>query len=421
MNRLQKQNFRIYSSGRFVSFLGDAIQMIALPLFILDKTGSGTLMGLFSVLTIAPSVLIAPISGVIGDRFNRKKIMVNLDFARGLVILLLGLVSYFGDLGIPLLFTAQVFISIMSSLFNASTSAMLPELVTEKYLKKANSINASLESTAYIVGPAFGGLIYGLFGIKTVFLINALSFIISAIAEFFINYTPQHKLSKKISYGEFVTDIKSGFGFIFSRKGLKELLIFAAFANFIGGSLAGIGFPYATREVIGFSASQYGYMEAAFTAGTLLGSVLIGTLFVRWSGKTAMKTGLVAEFFISFVVALIMFPRVVDFFGGAGWLLFSIFAGTMLFRGMFNIFVNITIQTNLQRLTTPDFRSRVFATVGMVARGAMPVGAMLYGILIDRIPIHDIFFVSAIINGAFIVFFLKRSPSETFDPLIENI
>lgn len=421
MTRLEKQNFLIYSSGRFISFLGDAIQMIALPLFILDRTGSGTLMGLFSVLTIAPSVLMAPISGVIGDRLNRKKIMVNLDFARGAVILLLAFISFFGKLNIPMLFTMQVFISIMGNLFSASTSAMLPELVSENYFKKANSINASLESTAYILGPALSGLIYGIFGIKVIFLINALSFIISAFAEIFINYTPRHKLSNKISYSEFITDIKSGFGFILKTKGLKELLIFAAFANFIGGSLAGIGFPYAIREVIGFSAPQYGYMEAAFTVGTLLGSVLIGTLLAKWSGKIAMRTGLLAELFIGFLVALIMFPEVVEFFGGAGWLLFGAFAITMLFRGMFNIFVNITIQTNLQRLATPDFRSRVFATVGMVSRGAMPVGAMIYGILIDRLPIHYIFFVSAAINGVFIIFFVNRSPRETFDPVVESI
>ncbi|HIH72724.1 MAG TPA: MFS transporter [Thermococcaceae archaeon] len=188
MGRAMKdnRNFWLYAMGRFVSLVGSGVQDVALPLFILDLTGSGTIMGIFMIISMLPRLILYPIAGVVGDKINRKWIMVWMDFGRGAVILFLALLASRNLITIPILFGTQFVVSLMNALFGPATSAMLPDIVEKEELMRANSILMSLNSTAYIVGPALGGIIYGMGGIMIAFLINGVSFIASGVSELFI-------------------------------------------------------------------------------------------------------------------------------------------------------------------------------------------------------------------------------------------
>jgi DHA3 family macrolide efflux protein-like MFS transporter len=146
------RNFWLYSVGRLVSFIGTGVQDVALPLFILDLTGSGAVMGTFMILTVAPRLVMIPLAGVIGDRVNRKKIMVWTDFGRGILILGLAGLAYSNYITLPLLFGAQFLTSVMNALFGPATSAMLPDIVEEEDLTRANSILGAVNSVSFIVG-----------------------------------------------------------------------------------------------------------------------------------------------------------------------------------------------------------------------------------------------------------------------------
>lgn len=162
----KSKNLWMYMGGRFVSLIGSGIQMIALPLYILDLTGSGTLMGIFSLLTLVPVVITAPFSGIIGDRRNRKNIMITMDIGRGTLICLLGIIAMTGAFNIYILFIIQIFISIMDSLFNSSSAALMPDLISKGELIEANSLKGGFDAASNILGPVLGGLIYGIWGIK---------------------------------------------------------------------------------------------------------------------------------------------------------------------------------------------------------------------------------------------------------------
>lgn len=82
----KSKNLWMYIGGRFISLMGSGVQMIAIPLYILDLTKSGTLMGVFSILTLVPALITAPFSGIIGDRRNRRNIMIAMDLGRGAFI-----------------------------------------------------------------------------------------------------------------------------------------------------------------------------------------------------------------------------------------------------------------------------------------------------------------------------------------------
>jgi len=102
------RNFWLFAMGRFVSLVGSGVQDVALPLFILDLTGSGTIMGTFMIISMLPRLLLYPIAGILGNRINRKWIMVWMDFGRGVVIILLALLASKNLITIPILFGTQL-------------------------------------------------------------------------------------------------------------------------------------------------------------------------------------------------------------------------------------------------------------------------------------------------------------------------
>jgi len=416
MTNEQKRNFLLYSIGRLVSLIGTGIQMIALPLYILDLTGSGTLMGTFALLSTLPGLIFSPIAGVLGDRMNRKKIMVNMDYLRGIIILFMAYSTYQGWMNIAFIFTAQVFISILDSVFGGSTNAMLPDLVPIEFLTKANSLNSSINGISNIIGPILGGIIYGFGGIKVVFLINGISFVISAISEMFITYLPHFEGKQKISFKSMFSDIKEGLIFIKVRKGLKELLLFALVLNFMMAPILTIVLPYVLRQEIGFTSEQYGITQSSFTVGILIGSILIGTIFYKSNPKKSMTFGLIVEAIMSFIISGLFFPNIVTTFGGASWTFLIILYINLMVIGVSNAFINIPIDTNMQKMTPTNVRSRVFTVVGLITQGAVPVGMQIYGILLDLMKGYQIALFASIASAIVTILFLRIAPEETFNP-----
>lgn len=401
------RNFLMFMGGRFVSLIGSGIQTIALPLYILDVTGSGTLMGLFSILTLAPALLTAPFSGILGDRKNRKSIMIYTDIGRGILLCILAILAMIGDFNIYILFIAQVFISIMDSLFNASSSALMPELINNDKLIEANSTKGMLDAASAILGPALGGIIYGVFGIKTVFFINGVSFVISAVFSMFIIYNKKIEIQAQIDMKIILNENFETLKFIKSKRGLMQLFTFAMISNFLFVPMLDILIPYALRKGLGFGSDQYGYLIGFFTVGILLGNVSISTYFKKLGLKKLMKTGLIVETIILVVFSALFFPQIVKIFGGATAILFISMLVCCLAMGFSNAFVNTPIATNLQNLVPDEMRSRFFSILGMFSLGAVPVGSLIFGILIDLIKYYDLLtfinMVSILAAGIFLI------------------
>lgn len=413
------RNFLMFMGGRFISLIGSGIQAIALPLYILDVTGSGTLMGLFSILTLAPALLTAPFSGIIGDRKNRKSIMIYTDIGRGMLLCLLAILTIIGDFNIYILFIAQVFISIMDSLFNASSSALMPELIAKDKLIEANSTKGVFDAASAIIGPALGGIIYGVFGIKTVFFMNGVSFIISAAFSMFIIYNKKIEINEQIDMKIILSENFETLKYIKSKRGLMQLFTFAMISNFLLVPMLDILIPYVLRKELGFSSDKYGYLIGFFTVGILFGNVGISAYFKKLGLKKLMKTGLIVETVILVVFSALFFPQIVKIFGGATAILFISMLVCCLAMGFSNAFVNTPIATNLQNLVPDEMRSRFFSILGMFSQGAVPIGSLIFGILIDLIKYYDLL---TFINMASILaagIFLLKACEEAYEAKTE--
>lgn len=410
-----KKNITLYLCGRLISLIGTGIQQVALPLFILDVTHSGILMGVFSALNLIPMLLFSPLAGILGDSKDRRKLMIVFDFGRGILIFSLSILAFSGNLNIYILFICQIFLSTMDSIFYSASTAIIGELLDEDELMKAMSTRGGLDAISMIIGPVLGGTIYGFWGIKAVFLINSCSFIISGIMSMLMVYVCKNHTHKKITVGYFFNENKEVLKFIKNDKGLIQLATFAMLTNLLISPFFNIIMPYVVKKSIGFSSQQYGYLVSAFTIGILLGNVILNILKLKM--KTIMNFGLLVQAVLFFIMFSLVFPKTINSLGGHSLLLFAFLALICLGSGLSNALYNTPLNTNLQKMVPNSMRSRFFALLGVISNCAIPIGSIIYGLLLDKIQYYYLVFIIAILNAIATLIFVLIAINDVYEPI----
>ncbi|HZJ76094.1 MAG TPA: MFS transporter, partial [Oscillospiraceae bacterium] len=380
-------------------------------LYIIDTGGSAATVGLFSFLSLIPILLIYPFAGIAGDRLNRKIIMVATDLANGLIILGLAFVAYSGRMSLVLLFTVQVLTSILYGFFDPATKGMLPQVVPKEELTKANSIVASLRIFSGLLSPVIGAAVYASQGIEVLFLINGISFLLSAGSEMLIRY--KHiKRDAVVGVSGLVRDLSEGVRFVLGNKIIGKLCVLSLIILALIQPIFSVVLPLFFRTRLEYTDSQYGYLQVVIVFGTLLGSILVGTLFNKGKEVTkALLTGCSLIMGTMLVFTVLLFPQAVLALGNGTMIYFVLFAGILSLLSVAIIFINVPTQTIIQTDTPDEYLSRVFSIVGMISKGGMPFGALIYGIILNRVEVHWTILFAALliilISVRFIVSFVR--------------
>ena len=172
------RSFRQLWLGQVVSQMGDWFDTIALYTIILKLTGSGRDVGLLMVARFVPSFFFGPISGVLADRFSRQRIMIVSDILRAVVVLGFLLVRRPEHLWI--IYVLTVFQLGLSTFFEPAKTAAIPSLVEDRELVAANAISSVTWSAMLTLGAALGGFITSLFGTDVAFILDAVTYLLSA-------------------------------------------------------------------------------------------------------------------------------------------------------------------------------------------------------------------------------------------------
>ncbi|AWI04910.1 MFS transporter [Clostridium drakei] len=413
-----EKNLSFYMLGRFISYIGTGIQQIAIPLYILDVTHSAIMMGIFSALNLLPNVITLPFAGILGDRKNRKTIMIITDIGRGVLILTLGILASWNSLNIYTLFLIQIFISIMDSIFSASSTAILPELIKEEELMKAMSLRGSSDAISMIIGPSLGGIIYGIWGIKTVFCLNGLSFMLSAISSIMIVYKNLNVEKEKITLKSFFIENASVVNFIKKNKALNQLFLFCLLINFLVAPFFDIVFPYVLKKCVGFNSQQYGYLISCFTVGILLGNIAIGIYLKNFSTKIVIKLAILLQAAMLFILTFSVYPNSINYLGGHNLKLFIVLAIVILLCGLFNSGINTPINVNLQKMVPNEMRARFFAILGVFCQGAVPFGSLIYGFVLGKFSYQYVLLIVTIIFFIACFTFIMKANAEVYEPTV---
>jgi MFS family permease len=182
----RNRNFRLLWTGEIVSLLGDWFNLIASASLVAQLTQSGLAVGsLFVVRMLAPFIM-SPIAGVVADRYNRQRILVIADVARAITVCGFLLVREPGQ--VWLLYALTAIQLGISGFFFPTRNAILPDLVSPRELGAANAIASATWSVMLALGAALGGLVAGAWGNRPAFIIDALTFVVSAVFILRIRY-----------------------------------------------------------------------------------------------------------------------------------------------------------------------------------------------------------------------------------------
>jgi DHA3 family macrolide efflux protein-like MFS transporter len=378
--------------------------------WILEKTGSASLMGLILSLSTLPGVLLAPFGGTYADRHPRIRIAIICDLISGLGILVLVVLLYFSPpvkVFLGALFAIAILGGIVRSFFMPAIQAAIPDLVPRERLASANSLNQFSVQTSLLVGQAAGGVLYQLFGAPLLFFFDALSFLFAAGSSTFISAPPVAPVARteggtRAVFREFLRETGSGIRYVFAQKGLRDFVLIAALLNFLFSPIL-VLLPFYVQNQLEAKAAWYGYILAAISAGSIAGYVLAGALRLR--GKVRGFT---------LVVGLVVGPALFGVLGSVRVpslsLVVSFLAGLAL--GLVNIYLITIIQASVPN----ELRGRVLGLLATLGGGLMPIGMALAGWIGDlthkNVPL--IFGVAGALSVASTLLLATRKECQAF-------
>src|SRR5947209_5112330 len=172
-------NFRRLWLAQIVSELGDWFYTLSIYTLLLQLTGRASSVALALVLQVLPQTLIGPTAGVVNDRLRRKRVMIAADLGRFVVVLMMLLVRSRSTVWLvyPLLLAETM----MATFFEPARSSVVPNIAARGEVLIANTLSSATWSVNLLVGASVGGLVAAFFGRNAVFILNALSFLASAL------------------------------------------------------------------------------------------------------------------------------------------------------------------------------------------------------------------------------------------------
>ena len=173
------RNLRLLWAAQIVSEMGDWFYSVAIYSFLLELTGSAQMVALAFLMQVLPQCFMAPTAGVINDRISRRKAMLFADWSRAAIVFCMMLVRTQAML--PLLFVLLLLETICWALFEPAQRAVIPNITEGDEIPIANALQSATWSVNFAVGAGLGGLVLVTFGRETVFIVNALSFVVSAL------------------------------------------------------------------------------------------------------------------------------------------------------------------------------------------------------------------------------------------------
>lgn len=394
-------NFILLWQGQLVSHIGTQIYDIAMILWIKKATGMASLMGLLLMASHIPDIIMGPVGGTFSDRLPRKRIIVLSDFLSGLAVFIVTALIYVmphqTNIILPCIFIVAVLLGGFLGFLGPAVTASIPALVPEKKLQAANSMMSASEEGSVFIGQAIGGILYSLFGAPLSFLINSLSYFFSAGTETFISLSETHvRGEKRKSIKDFIKDLKEGFTYVWSNKGLRNSAFIVAFQNFFIAPII-ILLPFYVDIYLKAGPEWYGFLLASFSLGNIAGYVVAGIVHIPGKIRSQIIiSSYILSFLLLFPVALIYNPFVV---------LVCIFTA-----GVLGGLTDVNILTILQ-LTTPNhLRGRLFGLLGTLSKILVPVGMGLAGFVADLLA-KDIplMFIGTGIIASFLFLLLSRN------------
>ncbi len=396
---LRQRNFACLWIGQLVSLIGDWVLFIALPFYIYALTGSTLATGIMFIVQTVPRLCFGSVAGVFVDRWNRKYTMIVTNLVQACVLIPLFLAR--SPEWIWIIYVFAFLDSSVSQFFTPAQTAIIPQLVGEADLLAANSLNSTNMELTRLVGPFLGGLLLGLFGLNSVIIVDALSFLFSALMICLIVLPRRTALAKEEGppsgagvlkvWREWVDGLR-----LVRRERLVAAIFIVIAVAMIGEGLIEVLLTGYVEHVLHATAVIFGWLMSAQAIGGIIGSLLVVRLS-KWLSP-ALLIPLCGLIFGSLLAVIALVP------------VLAIVLPLVTIIGATAIGFFVSQITLLQSNVANEYQGRVFGAFGALQAIAMLIGMVLASGLGDRIGIVPMMLGDAVCSllAALLAFTLVR-------------
>ncbi|WP_137992788.1 MFS transporter [Streptomyces vilmorinianum] len=403
-------DFLKFWSAESLSMFGAQISLLAIPLVAattLDATPFQ--MGIVNAAQFAPYMLFTLLAGVWIDQSRRRPIMIVANFGRVLVLGLIPVLTALDLMSIGLLGVIVFFAATLTVVFDLAYQAYIPSLVGRSHLIEANGKLEGSRSLAQASGPGLGGVLVGLASAPVAVLLNAATYLVSAVSLLFIRRAEEPPPRTAVE-GSVASRIGAGLRLVWRNRYMRAIAGEAATYNLFNQALWAVLIIYLTRE-LGFSPVTLGLVMAMTGVGAFLGSLVAGRLGRRWGiGRTIMITMVIA----------CGSPLLVPAAGGGKIATVIIVGGALMLNGIGVVVSNIQVMSLRQTAVASEILGRANAGYRFLVTGTAAIGALLGGWLGGLIGLRATLFV---VGGCTLLalLFIARSPLPRLRDLSEVV
>ena len=377
--------------GQGISFVGDAVSMVALVILVVQITGSASAVGGALVVRLLPT-LASPLAGVLADRLDRRIILVASDLTRA--ILVLG-IAFARELVV--LYALIFLMGVARTFFNPTVRAAFPSVVGDGDLTRANALISGAFSASIMVGPALGGLLVASLGVNVAFFLDATTYLLSAA---FLSRIPlPHPQSEDADEG-FGREVKAGIGYLAGAR-VPLAIVVGAFLTIVAINITVPAEVFLVKKTFDAGDTGYGLLVSLWGGGMVLGSALMATLGDR--------VRLVPLYFLSiFAGALAL--------AGVGLApAFALALGALAIEGIATGIDNVATDTILQKQVANAFLGRVFAVRFLSYSAGEALAYSVGGLIVDAIGPRSTYLLAGFATaaaGLVILLFLAIAPNK---------
>jgi MFS family permease len=363
--------------GQVTSLFGNAILRFALPLYILELTGSAATFGMVSALSFLPMVIMSPLGGIIADRVNKKWVIVALDFITTAFILLYIMVSGFVGV-LPVTVAMLMILFAIQGMYTPAVQSSVPLLVPLDKLVTANAVVNLVTSLSGMIGPVIGGILFAQFGLPPILYVSGACFATAAFFEMFMRVP--HVKQKSIG-GVFAIikyDMADGLRFITKEKPIiARSVAIMFFFNMALSSMILIGLPVLIMQTLAMDGSRLGIAQGALMVGGLVGGVL--------AGATGKKLPIHKIHWLLLICSVSIMPMGMAFFLDLSeFTTYSVIVATMPITMAAGTLFSILLMSFVQTQTPIETIGKVMSFIVALTLCAQPIGQLLYGALFER-------------------------------------
>jgi MFS family permease len=395
---LSYRSFRIIFIGLALSQVGTWMQNFTLPAYIDARTGRPALVGVMVFMQLGPLLLLSIPGGVLADKVSKQKLQLWMQSISAVLTVVLAILVA-RDITLWTIFVVQLFIGAANALNAPAFQSSMPLLVDRQDLPGAISLNSAMINGSRVMGPVLAALLAaGGLSTSQIFLVNAVTYLFFIAALLIVRMPDVRSKNPAQGWRRLLTGVHIARERLVLSRLLIGMFLFSLF------SLVFIGlFPSIARLTFGVDASSntYRWLYAIWGAGAFFGAISVGT----WLSKIDRKT-LIVRGFIGFAISLAVFSEL-----RGPELAFAV--GFVL--GFFYFMTATAITTTLQLNMKDTERASVMPLWFMVFGGTVPIGNLIFGVVIEWIGARAVLAFGA----AFALFLawwldLRRLPATAF-------